>query len=795
MDFRSPNIVLNARRLADTRLATALPLVLALTSAPALAQGAPDASMGAGGGFGASDNGRPALSRPSPDPALTVANVDKPLADNEAAFTADQLDYDTDKHIVTATGDVRMIRQGNRMRADKVVWNRDTDDVHAYGNVAIQNPQGDMTYAQDAELTDSMKDGVAQDMLLVLENGGRMAAKQGARKDGVYTLNHAAYTPCDVTTNAGCPKEPIWKITAAKVVYDPARHRVSYRDTRLTFLGLPIFWLPAFSHPDGSGAGGNSGLLVPDISYNSRNGLQVATPYYIQLAPNRDLTVTPYVFTAVAPMLSAEYRSLSEKGAWRIQAYATESSRTTITGDNGKRDPRGYIEANGTWQLSPTWTLTGSIRAVSDKTFLQRYDLNYDDTLRSVVKAERIDDDSYLSIAGWAFQTLVPKLPGSNLAQARQGQQPFALPAIDYRRRITDPWLNGTFTLQANSLALIRTDGQDTQRAFTSAQWEKWLLTGMGQLITFTAYGRADVYHSSDNGLTQTVIYQGQPGWQTRGIAAGAIDVRWPFAGAVWNGTQRITPRIQFAGSPKTRNMQIPNEDSRAVDLEDTNLFSLNRFPGYDRWEDGARVTYGVEYALDLPRFSLRSDIGQSYRFSNRASILPPGTGLSGRTSDIVGRATVRYGNFVSLTERFRLDKNSFAIRRNEIDATLGSANSYLEVGYLNLSRNIDPAIEDLRDHEEVRLGARLAIGKRWSLFGSTTLDLTKNEQTVTASQSQTLQDLEDGFDPVKSRVGLAYEDDCFEASVQWRRNYAAFGDARYGDSFQFRLAFKNLGR
>jgi LPS-assembly protein len=791
--------MLNARnlsmgRLSVARLSTALALVLVLGAMPAFAQAVSDPSIGATGGFGASDNGRPALVSPSA-PALGVANVNTPLADNEAAFTADQLDYDTDKHIVTATGDVRMIRQGNRMRADKVIWNRDTDDVHAYGNVALENPQGDMTYAQDAELTDSMKDGVAQDMLLVLENGGRMAAAKGARKDGVYTLNHAAYTPCDVTTSKDCPKEPIWKITAATVVYDPSRHRVSYRDARLTFLSIPIFWLPAFSHPDGSGAGGNSGLLVPDASYNSRNGMMVSTPYYIQLAPNRDLTVTPYVFTAVAPMLSAEYRSLSEKGAWRVQGYITESSRSTSNTALGKRDPRGYFEANGTWQLSPSWTLTGSIRAVSDKTFLQRYDLNYDDTLRSVVKGERIDEDSYLSIAGWAFQTLVPKVPGSNLAQAQQGQQPIAIPAIDYRRRIDDPWLGGTVTLQANTLSLLRTEGQDTQRAFVGAQWQKWLLTGMGQMVTFTAYGRGDVYHSDQNDLTQTVIYQGQPGWQTRAIGAIAADVRWPFVGDVWGGTQRITPRIQIAGSPKTRNLSIPNEDSRAVDLDDSNLFSLNRFPGYDRWEDGARFTYGVEYALDLPRFALRSTIGQSYRFSNRDTILPPGTGLSGKTSDIVGRATVRYGSFVSVTERFRLDKNNFSIRRNEIDATLGSANTYLEVGYLNLNRDIDPSIEDLRDHEELRLGARLAIGKRWSLFGSTTLDLTDEKQTVTASQSQTLSDLEDGIDPVKSRIGIAYEDDCFEASVQWRRNFAAFGDARYGDSFQFRLAFKNLGR
>jgi LPS-assembly protein len=776
--------------LSHRGVSTALPLILVLAAAPALGQTSPDLTgpSAGGDGFGASDNGRPALVAPSP-PALNVADVDKPLADSEAAFTADQLDYDMQTHIVTASGDVRMIRRGNRLRADKVIWNRDNDQVHAIGNVAIENPQGDITYSQDAELTDSMKDGVAQDLLLVLENGGRMAAVKGSRTNGVYTLNKAAYTPCDVTTSEGCPKNPIWKITAVKVIYDPARHRVSYRDARLTFLGLPFLWLPAFSHPDGSGDGGNSGLLVPDASINSRNGLMVATPYYIQLAPNRDLTVTPYVFTSVLPMIGVEYRSLGPKGAWRAQGYLTDSSRSTSNTGPQSRDPRGYFEANGTWQLSPTWTLSGSLRVVSDKTFLQRYDLNYDDQLRSVVKAERIDDDSYLSISGWAFQTLVP---GANAAS-----QPIVLPLIDYRRRIADPWAGGTFTLQANTLSLVRPEGQDTQRAFISGQWEKWLLTPMGQQVTFTAFGRGDVYHSDQNDLTQTVIYQGEPGWHARAIGAIAADVRWPFVGDIWGGTQRITPRVQIAASPKTNNMAIPNEDARAIDLEDSNLFALNRFPGYDRWEDGERITYGLEYTLDLPRFALRSLIGQSYRFSNRSSILPPGTGLSSRTSDIVGRATVRYGSFISVTERFRLDKDSLAIRRNEIDATLGSSNTYLEVGYLNLNRHIDPTIEDLGDHEEVRLGARLAIGKRWSLFGSTTLDLTKGSENQSAlNTSQALaQAEEDGIDPVKSRVGINYEDDCFEASVQWRRDFTAVGDARRGDTFQFRLAFKNLGR
>src|SRR5690606_39215803 len=131
-----------------------------------------------------------------------------------------------------------------------------------------------------------------------------------------------------------------------------------------------------------------------------------------------------------------------------------------------------------------------------------------------------------------------------------------------------------------------------------------------------------------------------------------------------------------------TRNLSIPNEDARAVDLEDSNLFALNRFPGYDRWEDGSRITYGAEWQVDLPRISFRTIIGQSYRLNEKESILPSGTGLSDRFSDIVGRSTLKVGRYLSFVHRFRLDKDNLAVRRNEIDTVFGGRQTYATIGY-----------------------------------------------------------------------------------------------------------------
>jgi LPS-assembly protein len=352
---------------------------------------------------------------------------------------------------------------------------------------------------------------------------------------------------------------------------------------------------------------------------------------------------------------------------------------------------------------------------------------------------------------------------------------------------LPSPVWGGRVEVQANSLAILRTGGQDTQRAFASAQWERRSLTPLGQELILTAYARGDVYHTGDTLQTATAVYRGTEGWHGRAIGALAAELRWPLIGPFLGGTQRLTPRLQLVASPPVENLDIPNEDARSVDLEDSNLFALNRFPGYDRWEDGVRVTYGADWEIELPGVSISSTIGQSYRLSNRATILPSGTGLSGRFSDIVGRTNVRVGRLLSLTHRFRIDKDNAALRRNEIDATIGGRRTYATIGYLRLDRNIDPAIEDLRDREEIRFGGRVSFARYWSVFGSTVIDLTGRREDPLSRA--------DGFEPIRHRLGILYDDDCIELGVTWRRDYETSGDARRGNSFLIRVALRNLGR
>ncbi|PTR12466.1 MULTISPECIES: LPS-assembly protein LptD [unclassified Novosphingobium] len=725
----------------------------------------------------------PAGTATGSDAAQGDATKTNAAQSDQVRFEADKLQYASDPDVVTATGNVVLRRDEQTVRADAVTWNRKTGKIEATGNIRAVDEGGNVLYTDKVELTDELKAGAMQDLLVVLREGGRLAAREGTRDaNGNLTLHDAAFSGCAVENEDGCPKKPSWEVTAVKVTWNQTTKKVHYSGATLRVFGIPLLPLPGLTHTSDFRA--ETGLLIPDIRSTAANGVEFADTFYWRLGDNKDLEIAGHLYTGALPMISGTYRQLTSLGAFQITGYLTRSSAIPVysaidAGSGvGTSQWRGYLEANGKLQFDENWSLTAYGRYASDRTFLRRYDISRDDRLRSSINLERIGDDSYFSLAGWAVQTL---RVGDN-----QGQVPLALPALDWRYRIATPGIGGHLELEANTLAISRSAGQDTQRAFARAQWDLRTVTGLGQEVTFTAMMRGDVYHSDANALTTVDIYRGVSGWQARGIATAAVDVKWPLVGALFGGTQVLTPRVQLVATPHVRNTSIPNEDSRAADLDDSNLFSLNRFNGYDRYEDGVRVTYGFDWQLTRPGWRISSTVGQSYRLSDEQSLLPPGTGLTDRFSDIVGRTDLRIKDIIQFTHRYRLDKDSFVLRRNEIDATIGDHRTYAEIGYLRLNRDIPITFEDLRDREELRAAARVGFARYFSVFASGVVNLTtKASDPVYGS---------DGFQMLRHRLGVAYTDDCFDLSITWKRDYVTTGDATAGNSFLFSVSLRGLG-
>lgn len=711
-----------------------------------------------------------------PGPPAAAPSLPDPMVE----FEADRLEYDENLDVITATGNVLVRRETQRLTADKVVYDRRSGRVSASGNVLLEGDDGTRAVADGFELTDTLRDGAVENILVVMSDGSRLAAKSGVRADNRSTLDLATYSPCKVLDDAGCPQTPVWQLKAVRVVHDPERGRVYYTGARLEMFGVPVLALPKLSHPDGVGRS-QSGLLAPDIRISRELGGEIRIPYYFALAPDRDLTLTGNIYTAVAPMIGTEYRQLLEGGPIRLGlllTYATGQAVDPVSGDivSTPARLRGAFDGAGQIVHGDGWRSSFAARLTNDDNFLGRYQVSLDNRLRTTYALERFEPDRYFSVRGWAFQ---------DLSQGTENDRvPIALPLVDLVWRLPEQPLDGRVTVQMNSLGLYRREGQSMARALASVQWERSLLTPLGQRVTLTGLVRGDIYTTSDSALADDPLYAGDDGWTARLIPLAAVDVEWPFAGALWGGTQTISPRVQMVASHATANSGIPNEDSRAVDLEESNLFALNRFPGFDRWEGGARITYGADWRWSRPGLVLGAQLGQSYRLDGDSNLFPEGTGLAGRLSDFVARGSVRFGRYMEVTQRLRLDKDSLAIRRNETDIAVGSRRTFLSLGYLKYNRNI--ALEDLTDHEEVRAGARVAFGKYWAVFGSAVVDLTSTAEDPLTTN--------DGWQPIRARIGVSYTDECFNIGLTFRRNYIDQPNARQGNILLFTLALRNLG-
>ena len=120
---------------------------------------------------------QPAPAAAAPD----VAPQPEPVADQLVEFSADQVTYDSQNDVIAATGQVRMSRDGNYLAADRVTYYRDTGKVQATGNVVVMNPKGDKLVGESVDLTDTLREGTIDNLLAVLEGGGRLAATKGTR--------------------------------------------------------------------------------------------------------------------------------------------------------------------------------------------------------------------------------------------------------------------------------------------------------------------------------------------------------------------------------------------------------------------------------------------------------------------------------------------------------------------------------------------------------------------------------------------------------------------------------------
>lgn len=699
-------------------------------------------------------------------PALADAPIQL-KKDAPVLLEATELGYDRVNAVVTAIGNVEMAQGDYVVRADRISYNQNTAVVRASGNVSILQPDGNVYFAEDVELKDDLKNGVVQNFRARMKDNSVFAAREARRvTPDITELEKAVYSPCklckpDANGNA---KSPMWQIKAEHVKVDEEKEKVSYRNAFFEVYGVPIAYTPYFSHPTPD-ASNQSGILTPEYSHNSNLGTVVSVPMYLSLAPNLDTTITPIYTSKEGPVLAFEWRHLLENGSYELKASGTYPDKRDDLGIQipGKEEFRGHVEGKGNFALTDNVSAGFDFKRTTDDTYLRRYKFGDEDLLTSRLYAERVKDRNYGIVQAVAFQGL--------RLNDDPHRSPLVVPSFDMSLQ-SDPLWNGSRVLvDANALVLTRDEGSETRRASLKAGWKLPIVTYSGHVLETTASLRADGVDVSNNEIPTSSGTRLDNGTEARVVPEIEFNWRYPLIRRFEGGESlTIEPIVQAIASPsKNQTLKIPNEDSQVREFSDTNLFSSDRFTGWDALETGPRLGYGLRSQLELDdRKRLQLLFGQVYQNNDDNDF--PLTGSGGNhMSDIVGRLGLVY-NGLDVSYRFKLDPDEGDVSRNEVNAIFNWSPVTFGVNYSYLSNDAYT-----QNFEDVSAFTNISLSDNWLFTASGRRDLRSNGGMV------------------DSMAALTYINECITVTARAARNYTRDRDIEPDTSFTLRVGLKNL--
>ena len=765
--------------------------------------------------------------RPSDPPKSKIQAEREQSGQKQMLVQATEINYDYTNHRVAAVGNVQIYYGGTTLEADKVIYDQTTKRLHAEGNVRLTETDGKITYGEIMDLSDDYRDGFVDSLRLDTPDQTRMAAPRADRLSGNITVFHnGVYTACQPCKDDPT-KPPLWQVKAVRIIHDQGEKMLYFEDAYLEFYGKPMAYMPYFSAPDPT-VKRKTGVLVPTVSANSNYGVGVEVPYYWALAPDYDATFAPMITTKQGPLLQGEFRQRLINGAYTIRAagiYQLDKEffrRDDGTKTPGFRDFRGNIETQGQFAITDKWVWGWDGLLMTDKTFLQ----DYNPHLSRYNNADpfKVGDSagvSQLYLAGKGnrsyFDARTIYYYGFSEADT-QKQIPVIHPVIDYTYTFDRPIVGGELSYNVNFTSLTRQqanfdaitlnsqnlgsckDTADTAvknsnncllrgvpgtftRLSAETQWRRNITDSYGQVFTPFASVRVDAANiDAMNQPGVSNFFKTGESDLIRAMPTVGMEYRYPFISVQSWGTQTIEPIGQVIVRPNEQQIgRWPNEDAQSLIFDDSNLFRVDKYSGWDRVEGGGRANYGAQYTAQFNQGGFVNVLfGQSYQLfgaNSFAQSSPTNTGLDSgldtQRSDYVARFSYQPNSIYTFTSRFRFDNDDFSVKRMELEARAKYERWALTMLYGDYAAQ--PELGFLNRRQGILGVGSFKLDANWVLLAGARYDLNAEK-----------------FD--QTRLGLGYVDDCLILALNYITNYTYSGNVSTNHAIMLQLTLRTLG-
>lgn len=542
---------------------------------------------------------------------VTPIKANTPTTDLEQSESVIHADYGYynpvgDSELV---GDVVIEQQGRQIRADKITIDPTMTYATAQGRVEMAQ---DGIVAQSDQVRYNLKQqiGAFENSYYISEqtNAHGKAGKIERPNSQEVILHDATYSACAPSAS------PTWQIKAKEIKLNQETGRGVTKGTKLYIKNTPVMAVPYFNFPIDDRR--TTGLLTPSFGYTNDGGVQVATPVYLNLAPNYDATVTPRIITNRGAMLDGQFRYLTEHfGYGQIWGGYLPS-------DNEYGEDRKDLHAVHEWQINPQFHLSGEYNYASDKEFFSDLSENpnthTDLNLRRALRLNYANGIKGLTaqLKAETFQTLDKEVSDENRPYARLPQL-----LVNY---VYGDTVNGWQFEYDNDTAYFK---KDLKNSTTNVENSGTRL--YNQFAVRYNYRKPYAFIIPEIGVRTINSWYDQDSLATRNLDKNEdmsvivphfnLDMGLNFE-KQGKYLQQISPRAFYAYAPYKNQSNNPNFDTTTASINYDQLFSPTRFYGHDRLDDNNFLSLGVNYRLFDPKGleRLRAGIGQSFFFEDR---------------------------------------------------------------------------------------------------------------------------------------------------------------------------------
>ncbi|WP_428543722.1 LPS-assembly protein LptD [Profundibacter sp.] len=667
-----------------------------------------------------------------------------------ATLVADKVWVDG-KDTLTAEGHVEILYGVTRIKASRIIYSGTDGSLQIDGPITLIDGDDILILANSAQMDGDLRNGILRGARMVLNQQVQLAAAEINRVDGRYTqLYKTVASSCQVCANNPVP---LWQIRARRIIHDQQERQLYFDDAVLQIAGVPVFYLPRLRLPDPT-LKRATGFLVPTFKSTSQLGWGIKVPYFIKLGDHADITLTPYLSAATTTM-ELRFRHAFRTGD--ISFYSAFTHDDIRPGQD-----RGYFFGQGRFDLPRDFVLKFSLETSSDRDYLLDYGYSNKDRLESGIEISRARRDELIVAEALHYHSLRGTENNDTL--------PTVVGNLVYHRRYHPDSIGGELGLRFDAHSHYRTSslagdsGRDLTRASFRLDWKRGWTLRNGMVASVLGEVNADYYN----------IEQGLPGEfnGTHITPAAMVELRWPFVKITRLGASHvIEPVVQLVWTD-TNSVNIPDEDSRLVEFDQANLFSLSRFPGADRYERGFRANVGVTWTrYDPTGWSLGLTVGRIFREKDLGQF-QASTGLSGQNSDWLAAVQLQLRNNLTLTNRSIFD-NKFNFAKNETRLTWQTAKLGLDTSYIWMEA--EPYEDRPNDTSEWTFDAAYKLAPNWTGKMDWRYDFIAGEAAYAG-------------------VGLEYRSECVKIDLSLSRRFTSSGSLTPTTDFGLTVSLTGFG-